>query len=382
MRVLLTGATGLLGSEILVRLCSRGEVDRIYCLARDRGGAPAAARVRAAFGFHGQPWPEGKIVVLEGELGQDQPAASLAAAGDASVIVHAAANTSFLPQNAAAIERANVRGLLQLLEWAKALPALNTFLHVGTAAVCGADARHCVIGEDDAAQFRPRQLLAYTDSKWRAEQLLRRHLPPERVLVVRPSILMGDSRGWAPRSPVVLWALAAINRLRLVPANAEASLDVVPVDFAAEAILRLLFAARRHGVYHVSSGPLACTNARLLSKTLSQYFEDLPPFEFLPRGEAWRLRRWIRGYREQEDWRTFEHYLLYWDGAFGTRTRALALLAALNPYFDFMELGQTFDNQRLASDTGLCTEAPAHVYLERCLEHVAHIDLLGGCSDP
>lgn len=383
MQVFLTGATGLLGSELLVRLCARAEVERVVCLVRPRAGATVLARVRRVFEIHCHEFPASKLSVVEGELGAGAGlSAAFSGGAQPDVVVHAAANTSFLPQNSAAIERSNIAGLEQLLLWARGLRRLRTFLHIGTAAVCGVDAVHRVVSEDDAGTLPRRQLLSYTDSKWRGEQLVRRFLPEEAVLIARPSILMGDSRGLPPRSPVVLWAMAAINRLRLVPANALAALDVVPVDFAAEAIVRLLFVRRRHDVYHVSSGPRAHTSARSLSELLGSRFDDAPPFQFLPRSETASLRRWIRGREPIRSLESQAKYLGYWDRVFGDRRRALALLSALDPYFRFMELGQVFDNGRLAGDAGIVTPAPAHVYLDACLEHIARIDVPGGCADP
>jgi nucleoside-diphosphate-sugar epimerase len=370
MHVFLTGATGLLGSEILVRLSQRPEIEQVTCLVRSRPGEDPLERLRRAFEFHGDALPERAISTLEGELGSDALSVALSrleAAGRIHVVVNAAANTSFLAQNAAAIERANVKGVTQLLSWAKNLPNLRTFLQVSTAAVCGAD-RPRIVREEDGLDPNARQLVHYTASKLRAELALRRELSKEQLVIVRPSILMGDSRGLPPRAPVVLWAMAAINRLRLVPVSGTARLDVIPVDYAADAIVRLLFSERSHDVYHVSSGPALSTSAVQLSTLLAEYFRDLPPFLFLP-GEnpQFDAHAW---YRE------------YWQRSFGSPGAARALMRALAPYFKFMALDQSFDHRRLLADTGVAPPEPAHVYLRNNLRHIAGIDVLGASLDP
>ncbi len=58
-----------------------------------------------------------------------------------------------------------------------------------------------------------------------------KYLPTEKILIVRPSIILGDSRSWTTRSYVILWTLTCMNYLRMIPANAKNQLDMVPVDY-------------------------------------------------------------------------------------------------------------------------------------------------------
>jgi nucleoside-diphosphate-sugar epimerase len=53
----------------------------------------------------------------------------------------------------------------------------------------------------------------------------------------------------------MLWVIPALIELGSAPVEPGSRLDIIPVDFAAEAIVRLLEVPRlRHRIYHVSAG--------------------------------------------------------------------------------------------------------------------------------
>jgi len=52
MNIFLTGATGLVGGELLVRLSKREDVNRIYCLIRAKSDADAVDRIQRVFDIH------------------------------------------------------------------------------------------------------------------------------------------------------------------------------------------------------------------------------------------------------------------------------------------------------------------------------------------
>jgi nucleoside-diphosphate-sugar epimerase len=385
MNVFLTGATGLLGGEVLVGLSRRPSIGEIHCLVRPKRGKSSEGRIRAVFDLHGDAFNPDQIVCTEGDLLDPKLGANLAANERLcriDVVVHAAANTSFVRRQDGVVTQTNVRGLEKILLWARELQRLQTFLYVGTATICGADITDRVVREDESPDPQATQLLQYTRSKLEGELLVRRHLRPEQVLIARPSILLGDSRGLAPRSEVVSWAMAAMNRLRLIPASADSPLDIVPVDYASRAISELLFAPRRHDVYHVSGGIRGATSARQLSIPLARLFENLPDFEFVGASFLPLLRQWLgRRFEPKDELPICGPYLEHWTRSFGTPKRMLAVVAALEPYFKFMDLGQIFDNTRLVRDTGLPGSEPAHVYGIAGMKHLADIDVVRSSRD-
>ena len=74
--------------------------------------------------------------------------------------------------------------------------------------------------------------------------------------VARPSIVMGESdSGWTPAFNVLYWPLRAFSRglFQRVPALAEGRVDVVPVDYVADAIVCLLDRSEV-GVFNLVAG--------------------------------------------------------------------------------------------------------------------------------
>ncbi|MBL7684192.1 MAG: SDR family oxidoreductase [Flavipsychrobacter sp.] len=386
MNVFLTGATGLVGGELLVTLSKRSEVNKIYCLLRSQTVEEAEARLQKVFCLHDDHYDANKIVPVLGNLFDDNLTESLKEnkiLNDVDVILHSAANTSFSRFNDDLVEKANIGGLTKILQWAKDLPHLQTFLYIGTATICGKDVKDRVILEDESPNLNATHLVKYTYTKMKGELLIREHLPEDKILIARPSIIMGDSRPIMPRSPVILWAMATINHLRLIPVNEHAQLDIIPVNYAAESIVKLLFAKRKHHVYHISAGENGSTTALRLSKTLESYFDEMPPFNFISKSLLNQVKHWTKG-RLQPDSElyAYRNYLDYWKETFEDKSKLRVLFSGLDPYLDFMELGHVFDNTRLLEDVGIENSEPADVYMAKSMNFVEKIDILEGAIDP
>ena len=85
MRVLLTGATGLLGSVFLHDLLSARH--EVVVLARGRDGAPAAARVPSILAALGMARGLDRLRVVE--VGADDLGTELSCSGVPDAVVHA-----------------------------------------------------------------------------------------------------------------------------------------------------------------------------------------------------------------------------------------------------------------------------------------------------
>lgn len=256
--ILLTGATGMVGREVLARLARNPRYERVLCLVRPSGGESAQARLDAVLGKVGQPPEPGRVTAIAGDVVQPElglardDRAALAGVGR---IVHCAASVSFdLPLEEARL--INVIGTERMLALARTLPRLERFDAVSTTYVAGL--REDLVREaelEHACGFHN----TYEQSKHEAEQVLRRAMPELPIAVHRPSIVVGDSRtGKTGAWKVLYWPLKVIARglLPVLPYDPECRLDIVPVDFVADAILALADdPGTLGGTFHLAAGP-------------------------------------------------------------------------------------------------------------------------------
>lgn len=284
--VLLTGATGFLGMELLARYLER--TDRtILAVVRARGPEEAQARIDAVlellFGEAGAYRP--RVIPIPGDLERDglglQPAELELITQRASEVVHCAATVSFaagLPES----RRINVEGTRHVLALANRCAqrgVLRRVVHVSTAYVAGTYEGE--FAEDDlwvGQQFRN----PYERSKYEAEQLVRQHAPGlPGVTIVRPSIIVGESTtGWTPSFNVLYVPLRgfAQRKLRVLPAERSAPVDVVPVDHVADAIIHLTTEEQKGlSTYHLVAADRATTVARLIELSAKGLHRRPPP---------------------------------------------------------------------------------------------------------
>ncbi|MEV5341521.1 SDR family oxidoreductase [Streptomyces sp. NPDC052676] len=264
MTVLLTGATGFLGSRIAHALITtrsepvvalgRGDPSRL----RDRmiealrvlgGGALDELlrdRLRCVSGDVTKPW-----------LGLS-PALYARLAGEVDAIWHCASDIA-LTGGRERLYRVNVHGTAEVLAFAAATPPRCQLVHVSSMAVAGARPSGRVMESDlsDVHGFETH----YDASKFEAECLVRRwaqrHNRP--VVVLRPSIVAADrtlpagaaghslsvlgdmleavSQGGAPGIPAQRpGARRLILRLRV---SSDASFNIVGDRYATEAMIRI-----------------------------------------------------------------------------------------------------------------------------------------------
>jgi thioester reductase-like protein len=387
MNVFLTGCTGFLGGELLVNLSLRKDIDKIYCLIRAKSFEDAQFRLKHVFELHNDLYDENKIIPVLGNLidaNFHEELKKNKSLNDTNIIVHSAANTSFSKIYDKLVENVNINGLTKVLLWAKDLPNLQTFVYVGTATICGKDIKNRMVYEDESPNLKANHLVKYTYTKMKGEILVNEHLPKEKILIVRPSVVMGDSRPIIPRSTVILWALATFNQLRMVPVGTTSSIDIISVDYCARAIVKILFAAnRKHHVYHISSGSVGGTDSLKLFKSVEPYFNNRPSFSFVERSMYNEIKLWAKNkLSPKSPLHNYDEFLTYWSRVFEDNARMRILLIGLEPYIDFIEMGQLFDNSRLLEDSGIEPPPPVHEYIKNSIEVLGNIDIYEGAIDP
>jgi thioester reductase-like protein len=279
--ILVTGTTGFLGGELLVRLVEQTDRE-VVALIRARDDAAAQARLDAQLATLLPPGhvPDGRVRAVAADLDTPglgmTPADRRALVRDVTAIVHSAASVSFtLPLPDAF--RINVGGTREMLDLAERAPRLERFVHVSTAYVAGDRPGPYREEERDLGQTSRN---TYEQTKLLAEvEVEERGLPG--TTIVRPSIVVGDSRtGWTPAFNVIYWPLQAFARglFPVVPADPEGRIDIVPVDTVADALLELVRGPVRDGAFHIVAGDGAPTASELATMAADAFDAERPDF--------------------------------------------------------------------------------------------------------
>ena len=290
MAVFLTGATGFLGKELLAGYLER--TDRhVYALVRGNGDGGPQARMRGVIeDLCGDPDAyDGRWSAVAGDIEAPglgiEPGRRRELAAAVGEVVHGAASVSFtMPlEESRQINVAGTRRVLEFGSECRDAGGLRRFAYVSTAYVAGDHPGR--FGEDDldvGQSFRN----PYERSKFEAEGLVRDFAASLPVQIFRPSIIVGErSSGWTASFNVLYPPLRALEAGAYValPARASTPVDVVPVDFVADAILALADQpAEGRDVYHLVAGDRASSVGRLAERA-GRYFRRRPPRLVPPR---------------------------------------------------------------------------------------------------
>lgn len=381
MNIFLTGCTGFLGGEILMLLSKNEEVEKICCLVRANGKKEAITRIKEEFDLHSDFFPADKIVPVVGDLLDSTLSKKLSAIEeikDVDTVIHAAADTHFAISKF--MEKVNVGGTKSILNWAVTLKNLRTFAYVGTATICGKEIQHRKVVEDESPNPSVEHMVKYTKTKMLAEMEVRKIIPSDKLLVVRPSSIMGDSRNLKPRDFDILWALIAVNEIRLIPADSDSCIDMLGVDYVADAIQRLLFSNRKYNTYHISSGYESATSLRKLTEAVKKLDQaKRPEFHFLRSADMTRLKQWAKLIHRKKAIQGadgVEEYIKYWRSNFGDNGNFRITLNCMEDYLRFANQDIVFDNSRLLADTNIGLPVPAHEYVSRMWPYMKEIDVI------
>ncbi len=267
--LMLTGATGHVGTALLPRLATGGT--QVLCLIRARDPQHLAERLERLLAKSGAD--PASVEAVAGDV--SAPELGLGAADRARVlaevdqILHSAASVRFDMPASDAAEK-NIGSTENMLALCRAIgPRLRRYDHVSTCYVAGDRLGRVYEHECDEGQgFRN----SYEWSKCQSEQRVRaageQGLP---ICIHRPAIVVGDSASGETESfNVLYWPLKLYVRgwWRTFPGSPEARCDIVPVDWVAEVIARLSRDERAVGrCFHVAVGDAAPTVKELVDRT-------------------------------------------------------------------------------------------------------------------
>jgi thioester reductase-like protein len=271
--ILLTGATGFVGMAVLARLLAAGH--EVHCLIRASDDAEADSRLRAVLQRVEAP-STGRAVAIAGDL--TAPRLGLGDRHDelaarVGTVIHSAASVAFdLPiEEARAI---NVEGTRRVLDFAGAVPGLRRVAYVSTAYVAG-DRRGTVYEDDrESGTFRN----SYERSKHEAEALVRSSTLP--WTIARPSIVVGESTtGWTASFNVLYGPLRAFDAgaYPVLPARRRSPVDVVPVDYVADAVAALAHHPEAEGgTFHLTAGSNTSTVGEIMGLATGRFDRPAP----------------------------------------------------------------------------------------------------------
>jgi nucleoside-diphosphate-sugar epimerase len=151
----------------------------------------------------------------------------------------------------------NLRGTLEVIQLARRAHdahGLRRFSEVSTVAVAGRRSNELVT-EDRAIDWERSDYDPYARTKKFGEHMVRELLPDVPRTIFRPSIVLGDSRRAETTQFDMVKAFVFLGSLPVLPFRASDCVDIVPVDYVADAIVTLhQHAHPKHEIYHLSSG--------------------------------------------------------------------------------------------------------------------------------
>lgn len=270
LRILVTGAAGLVGQALCGALAARGHA--VAGLLRRKG--PAAGN--DAVSPSATDWlASGTVALFDGDVAEPGlgmvTSVQTRLAAELDLVIHCAAVTAFnLP--AETYRRVNVGGTAQVLDFT-AGPRPIALLHVSTAYVCG-----MVDGVVAEAPVMPGPFNnGYEASKAGGEDLvLAAHRAGRVAAIARPSVVVGRWADGATSSFGTIYQairLLAEGRLRVLPVAPDASLDLVPIDYVIDGLADIAerMAEANGCIFHLASGrPVPIAALRRLAAAFPQ----------------------------------------------------------------------------------------------------------------
>jgi long-chain acyl-CoA synthetase len=309
--ILLTGATGFLGREMLLHLGKEEPDTNLTLLVRGKDDEDARRRgdklVNEVFGASASAMKQ-RVRTVRGDIEKERLGLDAGAwdrlAKETRAIIHGAASVSFtLPIEEA--RNVNVGGTRRILDLAKAAGARLDY--VGTAYVAGERRGVAKERELDVGQtFRN----TYEQTKMEAETLVRSRMGEQKIAIYRPSIIVGDSKtGRTASFKVLYWPLKlyAQGFAKIAPGRRTTPVDVVPSDHVVEAIAALRKREDSIGqTYHLAAGTERDSTIGELTVLASRFFRVRKPLFVDPR----YFIDWVRPLVDRFAWGKFKHKMV------------------------------------------------------------------------
>ena len=263
MAILLTGCTGYIGAHIASNLLADTR-EPLNLLVRAANDDEGRGRLWRSLQLHldfpqFEAYLNERIRIFRGDLTDarlglpDDEYRQLARSTDS--VIHCAASLNRKSEKSCL--NVNLRGTLEVIQLAQRARedhGLRRFSHVSTVAVAGHRADE-VVEEDTAIDWNRSDYDPYARTKKFCEHMVRQLLPDVPRSIFRPSIVLGDSRRPETNQFEMVRAFVFLAGLPALPFRPTDKIDIVPVDYVADAIARLHQKENpAHEIYHLSSG--------------------------------------------------------------------------------------------------------------------------------
>jgi nucleoside-diphosphate-sugar epimerase len=348
-KLLITGANGFIGGALVARLFASGEVKEAIFLIRAPHPQEGLARLANTLRNHGISEEQLLQLRLEqilcGDLNvvnrwiKDPRLASV------ENVVSSAAIASF--GNHPSIWPTNVDGVLNMAHGLSHICKLKRFLHIGTAMACGVNSPN-PIPEGYDGGIQTQHFLEYTHSKYEAEHRLKKELPNLPLVVARPSIVVGHTKLGCKASGSIFWVFRMALALKAFPCALDQRIDVIPVDYCADALYLLLTKPKlKYGSYHISAGEKYSSSFAEIDEAIAQATGKsiMKDYQQKPYEQILQMRD------------RFTELL-------GECNRRI-VAKAIKTYGSFSSLGLAFDHSRLTEE-GMSEPTPLASYAGLC----------------
>ncbi len=263
--------------QLVRELLERKPNATLALLIRNGAGQSAQQRADSFIPLAERP----RVQVFSGDVSQPNcgldPAAYGRLSAETTRVIHSAATVRF-DHSLDEARRINVEGTRHILDFAGSARRLGSFAYVGTAYVAGE--RSDLVSENELAVGQGYRN-TYEQTKAEAEALVQSRLGSLPGVILRPSIIVGDSRtGVTSSFKMMYWPLKIYARRlwRTVPGYPDAVLDIVPVDFVASSVAQLLFDEAALGcTVHLCAGPRASATIQQVAHRAMEYFNGPEP---------------------------------------------------------------------------------------------------------
>jgi len=261
--IFLTGSTGYIGAHVAANLLQDHGAS-LDVLVRARDIREAELRLWQAWQLH-LDFPrfyeflQTRVRIFRGDLTSPQFGLGR---DDYERLIH---TTDSVIHCAASLNRkseksclnVNLRGTLEVVQLAMHVQhyhGLRRFSHVSTVAVAG-KRQDELVTEDNSIDWNRSDYDPYARTKKFCEHMIRQLLPEVPITIFRPSIVLGDSRRGETTQFDMVKSFVFLAGLPVLPFRPNDRIDIVNVDFVADAIATLHQKERPlYDTYHLSSG--------------------------------------------------------------------------------------------------------------------------------